>query len=94
MSEEKSIGSGESGKKSESKKRGFEFFSEDSPPQKSEHSQKTQHTTPPVFDALSSKPVHPHEHYEDFCVNPPIPVFNYIIDNKTLEIIEDRTGQP
>lgn len=63
-----------------SKKRSFEFFSEDS-----SYMPKIERTTPSV---------HPHEHYEDFSINPPIPVFNYIIDNKTLEIIEDKTGQP
>ena len=26
--------------------------------------------------------------------NPPIPLFNYIIDPHTFEILEDRTGQP
>lgn len=42
----------------------------------------------------NQQPVHPYEEYEDFCENPPIPEFNYIIDNKTLKIIEDKTGQP
>ena len=37
---------------------------------------------------------HPYEEYEDFNRNPPIPVYNFIIDNVTLEIIEDQTGKP
>ena len=65
-----------------SKKRSFEFFSEDT-----SYMPKIERTT-------TTPSVHPHEHYEDFSINPPIPVFNYIIDNKTLEIIEDKTGQP
>jgi len=42
---------------------------------------------PPVY-------VHPFEEYDQFKKHPPIPVFNYIIDNKTMTIIEDRTGKP
>ena len=37
---------------------------------------------------------HPYSTYKLFNKNPPIPVFNYVISNKTLEIIEDKTGQP
>lgn len=29
-----------------------------------------------------------------FLKNPPIPVFNYIVDQKTLKIVQDLTGQP
>jgi hypothetical protein len=36
---------------------------------------------------------HPFETYEFFSHHPPIPVFNFIIDSKTGEIIEDKTGQ-
>lgn len=37
---------------------------------------------------------HPYSTYKLFNENPPIPVFNYVISNKTLEILEDKTGQP
>jgi len=39
-------------------------------------------------------PVHPHAEYSDFKKNPPIPILNIVIDNRTLEIVEDRAGQP
>lgn len=39
-------------------------------------------------------PVHPFEEYDDFKKHPPIPVFNYIINSKTGELIEDKTGEP
>jgi hypothetical protein len=39
-------------------------------------------------------PIHPFEEYEDFHENPPIPVFNYIINSKTGELIEDKSGKP
>jgi len=39
-------------------------------------------------------PVHPFEEYDDFHDHPPIPAFNYIINSKTGELMEDRTGQP
>ena len=37
---------------------------------------------------------HPHSEYSKFKKNPPIPILNIVIDNKTLEILEDNTGQP
>lgn len=37
---------------------------------------------------------HPLEDYDYFSEHPPIPTFNYIINSKTLEIIEDLTGKP
>ena len=39
-------------------------------------------------------PVHPFEEYDDFHDHPPIPAINYIINRKTGELMEDRTGQP
>jgi len=38
--------------------------------------------------------VHPLQEYDDFQDHPPVPLFNYIIDNKTGQIKEDRTGRP
>lgn len=54
-------------------------------------------TDPPQVEFFVDPPpvyVHPFEEYENFKKHPPIPVFNYIIDNKTMTIIEDRTGKP
>ena len=45
------------------------------------------------FDDSPHELPHPFDSYEDFSHHPPIPIFNYIIDNKTGEIIEDKTGQ-
>lgn len=68
---------------------------------------KTTETQPPKVEFFSegatkekpkrtrnSNPVHPFEEYDDFHENPPIPVFNYIINSKTGELIEDKTGKP
>jgi hypothetical protein len=53
-------------------------------------------TDPQVEFFVDPPPVyaHPFEGYDNFKKHPPIPVFNYIIDNKTMAIIEDRTGKP
>lgn len=39
-------------------------------------------------------PIHPYAETEYYEFSPPIPEFNFIIDPKTLEIIEDLTGKP
>ena len=36
---------------------------------------------------------HPYAKSEYFKMHPPIPIFNYIIDNATGKIIEDKTGE-
>lgn len=62
--------------------------------------QKTNHSNSISFfestQSLESKktPLHPFEEYDDFKKHPPIPVFNYIINSKTGELIEDKTGEP
>lgn len=56
-------------------------------------SKSPQHT-PEQKPIPTSDPSHPWETYSSFHDNPPIPVFNYVIDNKTLKIIEDLTGKP
>lgn len=38
--------------------------------------------------------VHPLADPLYFQKNPPIPEFNYIVDQNTLEIVQDLTGQP
>lgn len=43
---------------------------------------------------LKKTPIHPFEEYDDFKKHPPIPVFNYTINSKTGELIEDKTGEP
>ena len=37
---------------------------------------------------------HPYSETFSYDQNPPVPLFNYIIDPNTLEIIQDLTGQP
>lgn len=37
---------------------------------------------------------HPYDSKLYFQKNPPIPMWNVVIDNKTLNIIENNTGQP
>lgn len=54
---------------------------------------KTTATTPTVITVDPILP-HPFETYESFNLNPPIPLFNYIIDSRTEKIIEDKTEQP
>ena len=50
------------------------------------------------YDDLRSKcsatGIHPFETSASFKKNPPIPIFNFVIDNRTFEIIEDNTGKP
>jgi len=38
--------------------------------------------------------IHKYAETDYFEFNPPIPIFNYIIDPVTLEITEDLTGKP
>jgi hypothetical protein len=69
-------------KMSESKKE-----NDQPPPQSSE----SPTSNPPVQEPFIP---HPLEDYDYFSEHPPIPTFNYIINSKTLEIIEDLTGKP
>lgn len=48
--------------------------------------------TPSFFTEEPKQTSHPHEDHDDFEHNPPMPMFNFIIDNKTLEVVEDKTG--
>jgi hypothetical protein len=63
-------------------------------------SQRIANSQPPSFfedvepTEVKKEPIHPFEEYNDFKKHPPIPVFNYIINSKTGELIEDKTGQP
>lgn len=58
--------------------------------EQSEHGKTPQAEEPKPVDEDVDK--HIHACPESFKQNPPIPIFNFIIDNVTLEIIQDKTG--
>jgi hypothetical protein len=45
----------------------------------------------PLHDTTQSS--HPLSTKEGYKARPPVPILNIIIDNQTLEILEDRKGQ-
>ena len=55
---------------------------------------KTKQTKDQKKEKDQSKITHPYDDVNYYNNHPPIPMFNYIIDNCTLNIIEDKTGQP
>lgn len=75
-----------------------------SSPEKSKKSESTTTTTTTkrkmeFFKEVDTEYEDPHSDHplaskKYFSEHPPIPIWNVILDNKTLEIIETRTGLP
>lgn len=48
-------------------------------------------SAPSTSEPYSDHPLASTDYYKS---NPPIPIWNIVIDNETLEIVEDHTGKP